>query len=319
MDLEDLRVFVETVRRGSLSLAAEALDLSQPTVSRRIRRMETEMGAPLIERRRPAVSPTRLGLELLSFAEGTLQRWDTMRGAQRNATPPLRGALHIVSSTTPGEFLVPALLARFAQVHTDVRAHLHIMNSDSVEECVRAHHCDVGFLGRLPRSPLLRGIAVAEDEVVLAVPAGHRFAQRSEIDLDEISGEALVLREPGSGTRQAVEAALAAHHVSLPPHRVVSEMGNGRALVAAVAAGQGIGFVSALLSGGPRVRLQGLPIRRPLLLVYDPSRLRRVTEIFVAFVSARLPLQPLATFPAGVVTATATTQASVISRRPRRR
>lgn len=306
MDIEDLRVFVETVRRGSLTLAAEALGLSQPTVSRRISRMETEMGAPLIERRRPAISPTRLGLELLSFAEGTLQRWETMRGAQRSATPPLRGALHIAASTTPGEFLLPALLANFAQVHSDVRAHLHIMNSDSVEECVRAHHCDVGFLGRPPRSPLLRGIPVAEDEVVLAVPAGHRFAQRSEIGLEEMSGEALVLREAGSGTRQAVEAALAAHHVSLPPHRIASEMGNGRALVAAVAAGQGIGFVTALLSGGPRVRLQGLPIRRPLLLVYDPGRLRRVAESFVAFVSARLPLQPQGSHSATPATATGT-------------
>lgn len=290
VEIEDLRVFVETVRRGSLSIAAESLGMSQPTVSRRIRRLEAAVGAPLLERTRPAVSPTRLGLRWLAFAESTLLGWDALRAEPEAPESALRGLLHVAASTTLGEFFLPGVLARFSRLHADVRAHLHVMNSDSVEECVRARHCDLGFLGRPPRSPLLRGVVVAEDEVVLAHPPGHRFSGRGEVDLAELTGESLVQREPGSGTRQAVEAALAARGASLPPLHGSGEMGSGRALAGAVEAGQGLGFVSSLLAGGRFVRVRGLPIRRPLLLIYEPTRLRRVGESFVAFVTARLPL-----------------------------
>jgi DNA-binding transcriptional LysR family regulator len=297
MDVEDLRAFVETARRGSFCLAAEALGLSQPTVSRRIRRLEDELDVELLERSRPAVTPTRQGLSLLSFAERVLAEWDRLRPSLQGS-PSVRGDLHVAASTAPGECLLPPLLALFGRRYPDVRVDVHVMNSDTVEECVRARHCDVGFLGRAPRTPTLRWLQVAEEEVLLAVPADHRLAARTEVDPDDLAGEAFILREHGSGTWDAVRSALGARGLDLPPHREALRLNSPQAVLAAVAAGHGVSFVSQLALAGtdPRrvvvLRLRGLAVRRPIVLLYDARRLSRPAETFVAFVRERVPLQP---------------------------
>ena len=289
MDLEHLRAFVETVRRGSFSLAAEALHLSQPAVSRRVGRLEAEIGQLLLERSRPVATPTRAGLALLPFAERTLAEWDRLRPALPAASE-VSGLLHVAASSAAAEAVVPPLLAGFRRRHPGVRTDLHVMNSESVEECVRRRHCDVGFIGRAPRSPLLQECAVAEDEVVLAVPRGHRFAGRAEVPIAELEGEDFVVREPGSATWEAVLGALAAQGAVLPAHRVAAEVADGQAHLAAIAAGQGIGFVSRLLAKGGRggetglVRLQGVRIARSIHLLYDGRRLGVPAEAFVDFV-----------------------------------
>lgn len=287
MDIEDLRMFAETVRRGSLSQAAASLGMTQPTVSRRLRRMESEVGAALLERTRPAVTPTRLGLRLLALADTTLREWEAIRAAARAEGERLRCTLAVGASTTPGEFLAPSLVAAFGRAEPQIQVHLQIMNSASVEACVDTHHCDVGFIGRRPRVARLKALVVDSDEVVLVLPPGHRLAGRGEVDLADLAGEPLVVREPGSGTRDAVEAALAERGRDLTVRRAVAEMGSGRALAAAVASGQGMGFVSSHLAGPDAVRLRGVPIRRPIYLIYHPRQLGDAARRFVAFVTNR--------------------------------
>lgn len=290
MDLDHLRAFMETARRGSFSLAAEALNLSQPAVSRRIGRLEAELGRRLLERGRPVVTPTRAGLALLAFAERTLAEWDRLLPSLP-AGEELAGVLHIAASSAPAEAVLPMLLADFCRLHPGVQTQLHVMNSDTVEECVRRHHCDVGFLGRPPRSPLLQQVPVAQDEVALAVPAGHPWASREAVEVAELTGERFVAREAGSGTWDAAVSALAVP--GLPPLHLAAEVTGARAQLAAIAAGQGVGFVSLLLAERARsegvvlVRLREHHIRRTLHMLYDERRIGRLVQGFVAFVRAR--------------------------------
>lgn len=299
MDFDHLRAFVETVRRGSFSLAAEALHLSQPAVSRRISRLEAELGQKLLERRRPVATPTRSGLALFTFADRTLAEWDRLLPSLP-AEGELAGTLHIAASSAPAEAVLPPMLAEFCQRHTGVQPHLHVMNSETVEECVRRHHCDVGFLGRPSRSPMLQHLAIAHDEVVLAVPRAHRLAERSVAEVTELSGEAFVVRESGSGTWDTVLETLAAQGKSLPPRRITAEVAGAQAHLAAIASGQGVGFVSLLLAQRTRqeglalVRLRDLRVLRTIHMLYDSRRLSRLTQVFVDFVRARVdaPLNP---------------------------
>ena len=292
MELEHLRAFVETVRRGSFSLAAEALSLSQPAVSRRIARLEAELGHRLLERRRPVATPTRAGLALFTFAERTLAEWDTLRPSLGPAGAPA-GALQIAASSAPAEAILPRVLAEFSRRHPDIAAHVHVMNSDTVEECVRARHCDVGLLGRAPKSPFLYHQVIARDEVLLALPSDHRLAGQGEVDVAELAGEAFVVREAGSGTSEAVAATLSASQVQLPPTRVAAEVSDAQLQLAAIAAGQGVGFVSLLLAERARgtglalLRLKGHRIQRAIHLVYDSHRLPGPARVFVEFVTAR--------------------------------
>lgn len=291
MDLDHLRAFVETVRRGSFSQAAEALNLSQPAVSRRVARMEAELGHRLLERRRPVATPTREGLALFAFAERTLAEWDRLLPSLP-AEGDLAGTLHIAASSAPAEAVLPPLLTTFCQRHGGVQTQVHVMNSETVEECVRRRHCDVGFVGRAARSPLLGQVAIAQDEVVLAVPQTHPLSKRGEVDVQSLAGEAFVVRESGSGTSDAVLGALSAHGVELPPRRIVAEVADGQTQLAAIAAGQGIGFVSLLLAergyqrGLVLLRLRDLRILRTIHMLYDGRRLGRVAQAFVDFVRA---------------------------------
>lgn len=289
VDTEDLRAFVETVRRGSFTRAAAALGLTQPSVSRRIQRLEVEVGAELIERTRPTVTPTRRGLEVLSSAETILRTWSELEAAVARPAS-LTGTIHVAASTAPGGSLVPGLLARFSVVHPEVRSELHVMNSDAVEECVMACHCDLGFLGRAPRTRALDVIEVARDELVVIVAHAHPLAQRSEVSLTELMGLPVVGREAGSGTWRILEERLSARGLAVPLHRLVGRVSTPGAAIAAVAAGQGVSIVSRMaLREAPafavaEVRVRDLDLVRPIVLLYDTMRLSAVARSFVDFV-----------------------------------
>src|SRR5262249_39056454 len=132
---------------------------------------------------------------------------------------------------------------------------------------------EVGFVGARFPGRGLTYVVVAKDEVVLAVPAGHRLAGCTEVPLAELAGEAFIEREGGSGTLLSVRRRLAAQGVRLPSHRVVMVLSTTQAIVSAVESGYGLGWVSALALADrsaarvTAVRLRGHPIRRELAMV----------------------------------------------------
>lgn len=296
MDIEDLRSFVEITRRGSFSEAARVLSVSQPAVSRRIRNLERHLGSQLFDRSGSVVTPTRHGLSFLTFAEEVLQDYNSLRQSLTTAAGG-QDTLHIAASTTPGEYLLPDLLATFARRHPEIKASLHVMDSATVAECVEARHCDLGFLGRPPRHNHLSRWQVVEDEIVLAVPAAHPWAGRAEVALAELAGQPFIERTAGSGTRATVAAALQERGRRLPPRLVVMETDSVQSQMRAIAGGHGIGFVSRLALGHygwdhvAALRLTGLAVRRGLFMIWadhptPARRARAALDTFVAFVQA---------------------------------
>lgn len=275
MDFDHLRTYIEAVRRGSFSEAARSLSLSQPAVSRRIRNLERELGLELLSRSGGVFTPTREGLEFMKFAEDVTKRLELFRqaaGGKRSVC----GILQIAASSTPGEFLLPNLLAGFLKSFPDVKTSLNTMDSDTVETCVREGHCDVGFLGR-PVERALEAYPIARDEVVLAVWPSHPFARRGRALLDELADERFIERREGSGTHHTVLRLLQESGRTLPHRRVVMEVSSIRAQVAAIQMEQGIGFISSLAleaygrSRVAAVRIDDLPLVRMLYMIYDPD------------------------------------------------
>jgi DNA-binding transcriptional LysR family regulator len=289
--LEELRSFVEAVRRGSLSAAARALTLSQSAVSRHIQRLEAELGCPLLERGAgtgPA-SPTRAGLVVLDFAERTLAEAERMRERVRAA---VRGeaVLEVASSSAPAARLVPEMLAEFRRAVPGVEVRLHLMNSGAVEACVLAGHCDVGFLGRPPRARRLRWRAVGRDRIVLAMAADHPLATGRPVALDALRGQQLVLRARGSGTREVFEQALRRAGRELPPCHIV-EVEEAAEVLALVRTGQGVGLLSAeVCRGVPGLawaEVADLDLRRDLFAVHDPTRQNPALRALLAWMARR--------------------------------
>ncbi|HZU16070.1 MAG TPA: LysR substrate-binding domain-containing protein [Candidatus Dormibacteraeota bacterium] len=277
MDLAQLRVFAVVARRSSLTAAGEELGLSQPTVSRAVQRLERELGARLLHRRR-AVALTPAGHRFLLWAESTLERYRSMREELAGPAEGLSGRLRIAASTTPGEFLVPGLVSSFTAVYRAVEAEVAIADSDEVRRRLSAGTSEVGFVGSASEDERYRHDVIGEDEVVLVVPAGHRLAGRGRVGLRELDGERFVAREAGSGTRATFEAALARRGLPPPRFEVAMTLGSTEAVLSAVQDGCGLGLVSslALLRRAPGriavVRIRELPLRRRLYLVTERGR-----------------------------------------------
>lgn len=288
MELSDVALFVEILRTGSISLAARRLSLTQPTASRRIRRLESDLGHILLSRGGRSVTPTRAGLSLLQFAERTLADERRLR-EQLTADRALAGTLHIAASTAPGESFVPGLLAAFAQRREGLTSQLYVMDSQAVERCVADGTCDAGFTGQAPGPGLLSAEVIGRDELVLAVPRGHPLFDRPSVSPAELLAETFVERTEGSGSRRTVEERMAAAGVNYARRRVALTVKSTQGVLAVVRSGMGIGFVSELaLRGAPRdelrgLRVEGVPIERPLYLLWDGHGSESAAA-FVAFV-----------------------------------
>lgn len=291
MDLNQLRAFVEVGRRGSFSLAADSLELTQSGVSRQVRQIEKELGLRLIGREQRPVTLTKAGRDFLSCAVRVLDDFDATVEAIRTGSRQLAGPLKIAASTIPGEFIVPGLLARFANRHPGVRPNLLVTDSAGVVAELLAGRADVGFLGAAVEHSRLRLSPVGEDEIILAAPAGHPLAGRGAVSLDDLAGESFVEREGGSGTLESLKRLLSERGLTMPDHQVVITAGTSQTQLAAIEAGAGLGFVSSMALDSRehprvvRVALRGLSFRRTLYLACDPSSVTAVGSEFVRFVT----------------------------------
>lgn len=291
VDLRELKSFLEVVRHRNFSRAGQALLLSQPAISRQIQRLEKEIGAVLFDRRFNKVDLTPAGEKFKTYAEDALSRYRVVLDRIQDPQVAIAGELRIAASTTPGEFLVPELVSRFASRYPEVKPQIFITDSTQAIAELRERNWDVGFVGiKLPG----RGLqyqSVAEDEVVLAVPVGHPFAIRGQVRLEELKGQPFLEREGGSGTLQSVQTALARHSLTLPGYRVEMVLSSIQAILLAVERGYGMGWVSSLALGPgwakhiSLVRLEGISLRRNLYLVVESKRLLPpVATLFVNWV-----------------------------------
>lgn len=272
MDWTQLQAVAAVARHRSFSGAAAELGLTQPGVSRQVARLERELGVPLFVRGHEGVTPTPAGERVCSYAAEEIARRRQLEADLRGQPEDVAGELPIAASTTPGEFLVPGLLARFRERFPAVHARVRISDSAQVVEDVRSGQAGLGFVGARFPGRDLQYLPVAEDEVVLAVPAAHAFAGRGEVALADLAGEPFIDREGGSGTLLSVRRSLAARGQLLPPYRVVMELSTTQAILSAVERGYGVGWVSSLVLAGrgarvAAVRLVDHPLGRELLLV----------------------------------------------------
>jgi DNA-binding transcriptional LysR family regulator len=244
VDLRQLEIFVKVAELGSFSKAAESLYLTQPTVSEHIRTLEDELGVRLLDRLGRGAAVTRAGQLLLSYAHRILGLSREARQAMEGFQGRMSGELQVGASTIPGEYILPAMIGRFKDKYPDISITLLIGDSQAVVEWVAQGRAELGVVGaRLAQ----RGVEYKElmpDEVVVVVPASHAWHGRKQITLEELRNEPLLIRERGSGTRAALEAALSDAGLDLGAFRIVGEMGSTQAIKQAVKAGVGVSVIS---------------------------------------------------------------------------
>ena len=244
MDLRQLEIFVKVTELKSFSKAAQALRLTQPTISEHIRTLEQELGVRLLDRLGRGAEATRAGQLLLSHATRMLQLQRETLQAMDSFQGRLAGDLHVAASTIPGEYVLPSLIGRFKEKFPDIVISLLIGDSRAVVDWVIDGRAEVAVVGAKLAH---RGIEYRElmpDELVVVVPVAHPWHGKKEIGLADLRAEALLLREQGSGTRAAFESALAQAGQDLSAFRIVGEMGSTQAIKQAVKAGVGVSVIS---------------------------------------------------------------------------
>lgn len=241
MNLNHLAIFHAVAESGSISGGANRLHISQPAVSKQLREFESVIGMSLFDRLPRGIRLTSAGDALLEFARQIF----TAEAAAERRLAEMRdlqsGRLALGASMTIGNYLLPAVLARYRSLYPAIDVQLEIANTEVIQQRLLANSLDLGFTEGFVDADELEAEVFATDDLVVIASTAHPLAGRDDLQSKDLLAEPWLVREPGSGTRAVVENALAARQIE--PNEVMS-LGSPEAIKQAVAAGAGISLVS---------------------------------------------------------------------------
>ena len=263
--LKQFRTFAAVARLQSFARAAEELHLSPPAISMQIKELEELVGLPLFERAAKTATLTMTGEYLLVYVRRLLA---TLKDAE-DAMARLKGAesgLVTIGMVSTAKYFLPRLLAKFRAEHRGVEMRLTVSNREQLVQQLHDNEVDLAVMGRPPKELDTRAEPFAVHPHAIVASPEHRLARQREIPTAALAGEEFIVREPGSGTRAAMEQFFREHHLA-PPQ--VMQMASNETIKQAVIANMGLAFLSLHTCGleletGQLVLLDvvGLPILR---------------------------------------------------------
>ncbi|MBB6577936.1 DNA-binding transcriptional LysR family regulator [Comamonas odontotermitis] len=246
--LRQWEVFCAIAQSGSTVAAADAVGLSQSAVSAALQQLEAGMGAQLFARTGKRLILNDLGRSLWPEAQALLEQAQLLEQATRATAPAAPVQLRLAASTTIANHVLPPILAGFMQRYEQVRFDVVIGNTREVAQSVTDARVDLGFIEGASHWTELEVQPWRDDELVLIAAAGDalvQHARQAPLTVQELRACRWLLREEGSGTREAVEFAVLSHLHEWP---VVAVLGSSEAICTAVARGAGISCLSRVIA-----------------------------------------------------------------------
>jgi DNA-binding transcriptional LysR family regulator len=280
-ELRQLEIFRNVVELGSFSKAAAAVSLAQASVSERIATLEGMVGTKLLDRLGRKTVPTKAGELLYKHSVLLLEMKNRARLEIQEFLGMKQGEVHIGGSTIPGEYILPKVIGSFRDKHPFITVSLAIASSNAIESRVLEGDLELGVIGSKSANRNLLSHELWRDELVVAVPAQHRWAKKQVISKKELFEEPFILRQTGSGTLSAIEAYLQfSGYRNTDPLKVVARFGTSTAVKEGVKAGLGISILSSravdteLKTGIIKaLKVKGVPMFRHFYLVRDRRRI----------------------------------------------
>ena len=248
LSLRQWEVFCAIAQSGSTVAAADAMGLSQSAVSAALQQLEAGMGAQLFSRAGKRLVLNDLGRSLWPEAQTLLEQAQLLEKATQATAPAAPVQLRLAASTTIANHVLPPILADFMQRYEQVRFDVVIGNTREVAQAVVDARVDLGFIEGASHWSELEVQPWREDELVLLAAAGDslvQHAQQAPLTIQELRACRWLLREAGSGTREAVEFAVLSQ---LHDWSVVAVLGSSEAICTAVARGAGISCLSQVIA-----------------------------------------------------------------------
>ncbi|MFA9273773.1 MAG: LysR family transcriptional regulator [Candidatus Aquirickettsiella gammari] len=285
--LRQLDTFLEVARDLSISQAAEKMHVTQPAVSMQMRQLEDAVGVPLYEQMGRKIRLTEAGEDFQQYAIAAIAQLKQMEDAmaQRRGLKKGRVELAIVSTA---KYFVPMLLVKFRKRFPDIDVALHIHNRENIVKLLNRNEIDLIVMGRAPDNLDCAATAFATNPMGVISAPEHPLSRRRSAPLAILNDQEFVVRESGSGTRQAMERLFAEHQIQA---KIVMEMPSNETIKQAVMAGMGLSFLSLRtirheLASGHLVRLdiEGLPLIKHWYVTHlNSKRLSPATEALKNF------------------------------------
>jgi DNA-binding transcriptional LysR family regulator len=298
VDLRQIEIFYYVAKYLSFSKAAEALLLTQPTISGHIKALEESLDLTLFDRLGREVCLTRAGDVLYGYAKRLLTTKASALQALQELHGGLRGELVIGGSSIPGQYVLPRILGKFQPQYPGITVVLNITDTmETLERIVRGD-LELGIVGAVVPHAHIDYHPFMEDELVLAVAADHPWAMQLAVPLAALPEQVFIQRERGSGSRLVVEQTLASAGLDPSHLHVVAEMATTEAIKQGIKAGLGISIISRLaLEDEVRagsictVAVADVTIQRPFSIIRHTGRsLSPLAQTFERFVRGFSPL-----------------------------
>ncbi|MBI5611526.1 MAG: LysR family transcriptional regulator [Gammaproteobacteria bacterium] len=240
LTLRQLKVFESVARHLNYTRAAEELHLTQPAVSMQVKQLEEGLGVALFEQLGKRIHLTEPGQEVLTYTRAVTQQLDELETVLNRIKGMSGGRLRISVATTANYF-IPTLLGTFSRRFPDVTVTLDVTNRETLLRQLSENTVDLVIMGQPPAEADVEAKAFMDNPLVVVAPPDHPLAGKKTIPLARLQEETFLVREPGSGTRIAMERFFNERGMKL---KTGMEVGSNEAIKQSVQAGLGLGLLS---------------------------------------------------------------------------
>ncbi|WP_286230694.1 LysR family transcriptional regulator [Neobacillus mesonae] len=283
---QHLEVFVKVVEKENFSKAAEELHMTQPAVSQYIRTLEESVGTRLLERSNKYVRLNKAGEIVYHHAKEIIALYTKMQSLVDDLTKRASGPIAIGASYTFGEYILPHIIAKMQEQFPLINPSIRIQNTKEIIELVKKHQLDIGIIEGLYKQDILNSEVVSKDRmVIVAGPRHPLLSQTEEIKISDLEEETWILREEGSGTREAAENLFDMYEFT--PKKIMV-FGSTQLIKESVEAGLGISLLSSWaikkeLTNGyiGIINAKGLPFKRNFSILTHTSYQTKALKTFI--------------------------------------
>jgi LysR family transcriptional regulator, low CO2-responsive transcriptional regulator len=285
--LHQLKVFAAVASHNSFTRAAEELFLTQPTVSMQVKQLAKTVGLPLFEQVGKKLYLTEAGKELYATCQDIFERLDRFEIAIADIKGLKQGTLRIAVVTT-AKYVIPRILGPFCQRYPGIDISLTVTNHQRLVDSLTANQHDLYILSQPPEDIDVTVVPFLENPLVVLAARNHPLAQEKNIPIARLAEETFIMREPGSGTRKALQQMFEAHNV---PLKAKLDLGSNETIKQAVAGGLGISVLSkhtlALEGANSQIAILdvvGFPIERQWYIVHTSGKqLSAIAQAFYEY------------------------------------
>jgi DNA-binding transcriptional LysR family regulator len=292
MELRHLEIFCKIVELKSFSKAADALYLTQPTLSSHIKALESTLDTRLLDRLGREVIPTKAGSILYSYAKEIVRLKKEAKQALNQFLGKIAGSLDIGGSNIPGVYILPSLLCEFKRTYPDISVTLKIGDTKEIAEMILEGKVEIGVVGARIEDSTIENSEFLKDFLILVAPQSYNGGKISKKGLKEVP---LIFREKGSGSRLVLEKTFAEHGIDIADLNIVAELGSTEAVKQAVKSGLGLSVLSKravqdelVTNVLKEVKTEYLSIHRSFYIITHKQRVKSpLCETFLEFLKKK--------------------------------